>query len=106
KQQPPTALKVVAVLFVISGIFAVLEILVSLIDSTVSFNLGVLCIPVGRGLLRFRPGWRTCALVLTWFAIVFAPVFAILALDGQGTTYFALLGVKVGYAPRSEERRV
>lgn len=95
----PTALKVVAALFVISGVFDAVEILVSLVDSHINFNLGVLGIFIGRGLLRFRSGWRTCALVFTWLALVFGPLFAILAASGDFPTYFELFGQRIGDAP-------
>jgi len=59
----PLSLKVVAVLFIISGIFSVIEVVVDLMHSHINIHFGVLCLFVGPGLLRLRRGWRTCGLV-------------------------------------------
>jgi len=53
--QAPRALKIVAALFVLSGVLAAVEVLVLLARGHVSLNLGILCIFVGYGLLRLRP---------------------------------------------------
>ena len=81
-KQAPLAFKIVAALFIVSGIYAALEVLVSLANSRIYLNFGVLGIFIGLGLLRFRRGWRTCALVFTWIALVLLPVFALLVLGG------------------------
>ena len=96
QEQAPLALKIVAALFIIGGIFAALEVLVSLARNRISLNFGVLGIFIGLGLLRFRRGWRTCALVFTWIALVFVPVFALLVLGGAHPIHVKLFGQRVG----------
>jgi hypothetical protein len=59
QKQAPLALKVVAAFFILSGVLAALEILISLTHQIINFNFGALGIFVGLGLLRFRCGWRT-----------------------------------------------
>ena len=97
-KQAPLALRVVAVLFIISGVLAVLEVLVSLTRNRVSLNSGILGIFIGMGLLRFQRGWRTCALVSTWFALIFIPVFGFMVLGGARPIHLKLFGQKVGIA--------
>jgi hypothetical protein len=96
QKQAPLALRIVAALFIISGIFAALEVLVSLARGRINLNFGVLGIFIGLGLRRFRHGWRTCALVFTWIALVFLPVFALLVLGGAHPIHVKLFGQRVG----------
>jgi hypothetical protein len=100
QKQTPVALKVVAVLFISSGVWTVLEILVSLARNTINFNLGVLGIFIGLGLLRFRRGWRTCALVYIWLAFILIAVFSLMVLGGGHPEpfYLKLFGQNIGYA--------
>ena len=83
-------------LFIISGIFAALEVLVSLTRGSINLNFVVLGIFIGLGLLRFRRGWRTCALVFTWIGLVLVPVFALLVLGGAHPIHVKLFGQRVG----------
>ena len=101
-RQAPLALKIVAALFIVSGIVAALEVLVSLARHRLSLNFGVLGIFIGLGLLRFRRGWRTCALVLTWLGLIIAPVFAVLVLAGARPIHIKILGQQIGHAHRAE----
>lgn len=97
----PTSLIVVAVLFIISGVSAVVDILVSLIFSHISINFGVLSLFVGRGLLRLNRGWRTFALVIIWMSLISLPIVGLLFLIFQGPLYVKLFGQKIGYAPKA-----
>jgi hypothetical protein len=94
----PTSLRVVAGLFVFSGVCAVIEILVSLMHSNINLNLGVLCLWIGPGLLRHNRTWRTWALVFLWLGLIGMPVFCLLAL-GRGTLDIKLFGAPVGQVP-------
>ena len=96
QKQAPRALSIVVALFIISGLFAALEVLVSLTRGRINLNFGVLGIFIGLGLLRFRRGWRTCALLFTWIALVFVPVFALLVLGGAHPIRVKLFGQRVG----------
>jgi hypothetical protein len=98
QKQAPIELKLVAALFILGGILAVLEVVVLLVHGTVKIDLEVLGIFIGLGLLRFRRGWRRCALVLTWFGLIFLPVFALLVIAGAHPLHVKLLGQQVGYA--------
>ena len=40
--------------------------------------------------MRFRSGWRTCALVLLWFGMLVAPVAFVLGLCSRAPAYFEL----------------
>ena len=96
----PLALKIVAVLFILGGIFAVIEVIVSLMNNRININFGVLGIFIGFGLLRLSQGWRTCALVFTWIGLIVIPIIGILFLSHSGPLDFSLFGQKVGHASR------
>lgn len=98
ENENPTALRVVAGLFVFSGVCAVIEVVVSLFHSHLNLNLGVLSLWIGPGLLRHNRTWRTWALVFLWFALIGLPVFCLLAL-GRGALDFKFFGVPVGQIP-------
>lgn len=102
EEQPkiPTSLRIVAVLFILGGACAVLEILISLANRRISFNFGVLGLFIGPGLLALRPGWRTCALVFTWLSLIFLPIFCLIALGYRGPVDFIVFGQKMGYVPK------
>jgi hypothetical protein len=63
----PPSLKIVAWLFVISGILSAIDVVTAFCAGKLHLNFGVLCIFIGRGLLRLSPGWRTAALICLWF---------------------------------------
>ena len=91
-----TALKVVAVLFILSGISSLIGVIVALTQSRLSINFGVLGLFIGPGLLRLSPAWRTWALVFTWLALVGAPLGVLLFLATPGSLDFKLFGQTVG----------
>ena len=95
----PTALVVVAWLFILSGAAALLGILVGLTNGRMSFNTSVVGLFVGPGLLRLRPGWRTCALVLIWIGLILSPVLAIVMLNAPGSVAINFFGLSVGKGP-------
>ena len=99
KPQIPTSLKVVAILFIIGGVFAAIEVLVSFVNGRININFGVLGLFIGPGLLALRPGWRTCGLVFIWIALIGMPIAAILMLAQPNSLRFGLFGLDVGHAP-------
>ena len=96
----PTSLIVVAVLFIIGGVFSVIEVLVSLAHSHISINFGVLGLFIGPGLLRVSRGWRTCALVFIWIALITIPIIGVLFITVDGLLDFNVFGQKVGHASK------
>lgn len=66
----PTALKVVAWLYIIGGIFAVIHIHVDLVNGRFTLDSSVLGLFVGRGLLRLSRGWLTIAYVVAWISLI------------------------------------
>ncbi len=99
KTDIPTCLKVVAYLFIICGVLAVIEIIVSLMNNHININLGVLGIFIGFGLLKFKAGWRTFALVWIWLALIFVPIFAVLCIVDPSKLHYRIMGQNVGRAP-------
>jgi hypothetical protein len=98
QKQAPWDLQVVALLFFLSGVLAVLEIWLSLMRGNISINFGVLGIFIGWGLLRFRRGWRTCALFFIWLALILLPLFGFFVLAGARPLDLKILGQRMGYA--------
>ncbi|MFH5802851.1 hypothetical protein [Alienimonas sp. DA493] len=95
----PTALKVVAWLFIITGALAAWDVLAALLNGRISLNFGVLGLFIGPGLLRLSSGWRTCGLVLLWIEMILIPL-AILALVASGGPLdVTLSGEPAGEAP-------
>lgn len=94
----PTALTVVAWIFIISGILAGVGMIIDLFQGRFTISLGVLGIFIGRGLLRWSRGWRTCALVFLWLGFILLPIIALMALSGvrANVTFF---GVQKGTLP-------
>jgi len=88
----PLSLKIVAWLFIISGILATIDLFLDLWKGTLSINLGVLNLFIGLGLLQLLPVWRTCALIFTWFELIGFPLFALLVLTGSGVVTMRLFG--------------
>jgi|HigsolmetaAR202D_1030399.scaffolds.fasta_scaffold28476_1 hypothetical protein len=78
----PGDLKAVAWVFIAFGILAGIEIVMAMADSRISINFGVLGIPVGIGILRLSPGWRTCGLVLLWLTMILCGVVGLMSLFG------------------------
>jgi hypothetical protein len=115
----PAALKVVAWLFIAFGILAAIEMVGGLFFGQVGLNFAVLGIWVGRGLLRLQSGWRTCALVFIWIALIGLPLAYLLAVTAgsQGRirvfnvthsapVWVVLIPVAAGFAVAVWEYRV
>ena len=69
-------------------------------NNHININFGVLGLFIGPGLLRLSRGWRTCALVFLWIAIIGAPFIAIIFIAHSGPLNFTLFGQKVGHASK------
>ena len=99
-ESAPTSLTIVAWFFILGGVCSVIEVIVSLIHSHIDLNFGVLGLFIGSGLLRFSRGWRTCALVFLWIALIGVPIAAILCVGYHGPLDFSVFGQKVGHASK------
>jgi hypothetical protein len=93
----PQALKIVAYLFIIGGIFAVIDIVVSLTQNRISINLGVLALFIGRGLLRLNPRSLAWAMFFRWLGLIITAISAVVFLYTPGT--IRLFGRVIGQAP-------
>ena len=100
-QRVPTSLKIVAILFILGGVSAAIQMVTAFAHGKVILNFGVLELFVGPGLLALRPGWRTCALVDLWAAMILVPISGFLMLSHSGNLDFGLTGRKVGDLPKA-----
>ena len=93
-------LKVIASLFVILGIFSVIDIVVGIFLGRLVFNLGILCVLTGQGLLRLRPCWLTWAVLFTRVGLVSMPIAAaIFMFTPNGLQHLTIFGLNAGQAP-------
>lgn len=72
-------LKIVAYLFVICSIFSMIDTIVGLFIGRLVFNLGILYVLVGLGLLRLNPRWLTWAMFFTWLGLISAPIVGVVS---------------------------
>ena len=98
-RQIPTALSVVSWLFLLSGIAAVIHILVQLSKGSVFFDFDVLGLWIFFGLRRFSPGWRTCALFFIWVGLIALPFLFVYGFVGEGPAYLNVFGQRYGDVP-------
>jgi len=100
KQDIPTSLKIVAILFILGGINSVIDVIVAILHNRINIHFGVLGLFIGPGLLSLRPGWRTCAIVFIWIALIFLPIFTVFMFLHSGPLDFNVFGQKVGHASK------
>ncbi len=100
ERELPAALKVVAVLFIVGGVLAVVEVIVAFAHGRISINFGVLGLFIGPGLLALSQGWRTCAVVLLWIAMIVIPLVALFMLIAPGPADLRVLGQSVRRVPK------
>jgi hypothetical protein len=87
---PPPALRAVAVIFVVFGVLALVDVVSGLFTGRLSLNFGILDIFVGRGILRLKPGWRTCGLAFLWIGMIAAGLMTVMALGGAKIRFAGL----------------
>ena len=96
----PLSLKIVACLFLITGIYSVVDIILGIAQRGIYINFGVLGIPIFWGLLNRRSGWRICGLVLIWFGLIVIPIVFIASLLGNEPAYFEVFRIRISRIPR------
>ena len=97
----PVALRVLAWLFVITGVWAIADTIVGAFNHRYILNFGVLGLIIGIGLLRLAPAARAWALVLSYFTLVSAAAVAVFVVLAPGEGEFSVFGKSFGEAPRS-----
>ena len=100
KPMIPVSLKVVAYIFILGGVFSLIEVIVSLMNSHINLHFGVLGLFIGSGLLRLNSGWRHCALVFLWMAMIGTSIFAILCMASSEPIGLKVFGQDVGYVSK------
>jgi hypothetical protein len=95
----PSALRVVAYIQLVIGIYSMIGIIVLLFHGKISFQTGVLGIPIFFGLLKLRNGWRICAMVLLCFGMIICPIMFFASFSIGGPAFFELFGIQVTRIP-------
>src|ERR1051325_2390559 len=99
ERQVPTALSVVAALFLLSGMGSVIDVALDLTRGHLNLNFGALGIPIFFGLRSFSSAWRTCALAFLWVGMLVCPLAFLLGLTGIGAASFNLFGTHLTSIP-------
>lgn len=95
----PRSLRLVARIFLVFGLLAVVETLVRLAVGNIYITAGLLGIPIHAGLMHRRQGWRQVALLVLWWGFLTLPVMAVTGLIATGPVYFDLFGIQVATIP-------
>ena len=92
-QSIPTALQVVAILFLLGGISSVIGMVIRLVSGSVYIDFGFLGIPTYFGLRRLSLGWRTFALVCIWLALIACPIAFVIGIFYSASTSAEVFGI-------------
>lgn len=95
----PRSLIVVAALFVLTGLWSVVNMWGELMRHSLHLDFGVLGLLIGPGLLNRKRGWRTVAMVFIWFRLIVGPLAALLIIGSGGKGEVQLLGQTVNGIP-------
>ena len=93
----PQALAIVAILFLLGGIFSAIETLGKLASGSLYINFGILSIPAYFGLHRFSSGWRIYALISIWLGLILFPIFFIYGFFASTPATVNFDGIPVGH---------
>ncbi|MGB4971764.1 MAG: hypothetical protein WBO32_03845, partial [Cyclobacteriaceae bacterium] len=97
----PLKLKIVAILTIIFGVFTLIEVLVLLSKGHFKFDLGILNIFAGLGLLKLSNGWRKYLVFMFWVAGIFFVVILIMTLGSSAPLTFNVFGIPVANISQS-----
>ena len=92
----PKALRVVAVIQLVTGVLAVAGMLVQIVQARLLLDFNALGIPIYYGLLQLKTPWRTCALVFLWLEMIAAPVWFVFGLSARDPAPFQVFGIPAG----------
>lgn len=95
----PVSLWIVGLLFFLTGLIALFEVLADLTRQHINFNFSVLGLLIGPGLWRRRPGWRICALAFLWIALIGIPIVTFIMMANASRLQLTLFGQPAGRAP-------
>src|SRR5690349_13857373 len=84
----PSSLRTVACLFIIFGLWALIDAVMALFFGKVEIDFTVLCIFIGKGLLQLNPNSRKWALFFVWLGLIISPLAAVLFLFNPGQIKF------------------
>lgn len=88
----PKRILIIGVLFCISGLLAIWDIISALLESRIFLNFGVFTLPVGIGLLKGKASSRRWASLWIILGYLGSLAFAFLALDSPGNINLNFFG--------------
>jgi len=89
------ALRIVAILFLLTAIECVIEFFCSFTQNRIFIPFGILGFFIYAGLPAYRRPWRTVALILVWIPQIFMPLVALIAIFNGGDLYIDFLGYHI-----------
>ena len=77
KQENPLKLKLVAISFLVIGVWCLIRMLHTIITSNFNIDFGILGVFICFGLLNHKKAWYNIALVWIWLEFIIAPIAVI-----------------------------
>lgn len=94
-RKPPILLQIVAWLFIIEGIFAILEMIISPFYGRLFFDFGLFCLPIGKRMLKGDPKSREWALLFIYLGFILVPIISWILMDASGPFYLKVFGIRI-----------
>ena len=91
----PLRLKLVALTFLVVGLVSVWDV-VAHYHGAIHVSMTILGVPIFFGLLRLSKGWRTCALVILWVAMIFTVAMFVSLFFVEAAGKVSVFGITLG----------
>ena len=101
KTPVPTAVQVVAGLFLLSGICSAVGMVLQWREGSIFIDQGILGFAAFFGLLRLSAGWRTFALFCIWLGFMTCPVMLAFALFAPRATIVRVFNIPITDLPHT-----
>ena len=96
----PLSLKIAAWIFIIEGIFAIIDVITAIVQQRISINFGVLYLFIGIGLLKLRRGWWICAILFLFLSFIQSSIRIVLLAFYPAWLKYPFIGLRLGNIPR------
>lgn len=93
-------LRVVAYLYILHGIGAILRMFFAIAQNHVRIDIGALCLFAGFGLLRLSVGWWNFAKIYNMLYLIGMPIAMLFVVGAKSSLSASILGVPIGNATK------
>ena len=84
-------IRIAAFLAIYAGVYDLFIMIAKCFNGRMALSLGFIAIFIGKGLLEWRSGWRTFALVYIWLCLIIIPITFIAQFWSPPETFFTLI---------------